>query len=311
MITIVSNSFSGPIPVPCSKTESGFERCVLIVMSVYNGEAYLYSQLMSIKHQRGICPHLLIRDDSSQDKSLMIIKLFLDSRDILQTGPHLGPLQSYFKLLVDAEGSTFDYVAWSDQDDLWKHNKIEHAVTLLEKEPNIQLYCSNRTPFGLFQQKFQLSVISHSRLLKIEDLIGENQVFGCTIVMKKSFLTQNMKILLPELPYLDFQLGLIAALANSCFFDVNSYILYRRHTQNDSRYGDLKLNSWKLHMTSFRARLHLIFLITRRYQGRLDDLGFFSKKRFFLTLLRNSNKGRIRKSLGQDILARLLIMFLP
>ena len=52
---------------------------ILVLLSTYNGELYIESQLNSILLQKDVDVFLLIRDDGSSDKTLRIIKSYTPS----------------------------------------------------------------------------------------------------------------------------------------------------------------------------------------------------------------------------------------
>ena len=49
---------------------------VCVLMSTYNGEAYLEEQIASIILQQNVRIHLLVRDDGSTDGTLNINRIF-------------------------------------------------------------------------------------------------------------------------------------------------------------------------------------------------------------------------------------------
>lgn len=55
---------------------------VLVLMSTYNGEAYLTEQVESILKQADVNVKLLVRDDGSTDNTLRILNKYADRRKI-------------------------------------------------------------------------------------------------------------------------------------------------------------------------------------------------------------------------------------
>ena len=113
---------------------------VAVVMSTYNGAKYLKEQIDSILNQTYKNIELVIRDDGSNDKTVEIIENYQKKNANIKliTGKNLGFIKSFFELLRVVEA---DYYAYSDQDDVWMPNKIELAVTELNKlddtKPNL------------------------------------------------------------------------------------------------------------------------------------------------------------------------------
>lgn len=107
---------------------------VQILLSTWNGEAWLAELLTSLTRQSFADWELLIRDDGSQDQTNKIIlewqreypyhlgKFIID-------GEHLGSTQSFSRLV---EQSTAPYLMFCDQDDIWFPEKIEFSLAALQ-----------------------------------------------------------------------------------------------------------------------------------------------------------------------------------
>lgn len=112
------------------------ETHVLVLMSTYNGEAYLREQLDSILRQDGVHVHLLIRDDGSTDRTCDILAEYAVRYDNVEWEgqENVGFFRSFSMLAEKA--LTFpepiDFYAFSDQDDIWMPNKLKTACRFLE-----------------------------------------------------------------------------------------------------------------------------------------------------------------------------------
>ena len=97
-----------------------------ILMATYNGEKYIGEQINSIINQTYTNWNLLIRDDGSKDKTLNIIKKYekMDNRIILirDNKDNLGFVKNFEELL---KISSSELIMFSDQDDVWKKDKIK------------------------------------------------------------------------------------------------------------------------------------------------------------------------------------------
>lgn len=100
---------------------------------MYNGAEFLHEQLRSIAEQ--IYPNwsLLVSDDGSTDESRDIVERF--ARDVPQQvqlidGPCAGAARNFLHLLESAASdvSPRDWIAFSDQDDVWSPEKLELSV---------------------------------------------------------------------------------------------------------------------------------------------------------------------------------------
>lgn len=106
----------------------------LIMMATYNGEKYLSQQIDSIIRQSFDNWNLLIRDDGSSDGTLKILREYeqKDSRIevLINNGRLHGPYHNFHELICEAKKrQSFDYYAFSDQDDIWKEDKLEKLIT--------------------------------------------------------------------------------------------------------------------------------------------------------------------------------------
>lgn len=108
-------------------------KTICVIMSTYNGEKYLRSQIDTILNQKDVQIVLYIRDDGSCDHTVDIIKELQrkNKNIILDEGDNIGWKKSFIKALKDAPET--DYYAFSDQDDYWMPTKICKCVNRLEK----------------------------------------------------------------------------------------------------------------------------------------------------------------------------------
>lgn len=98
---------------------------VSIVIATFNGEAYLAKQLNSIINQTHDNLEILIQDDCSTDNTLNILRDYSakDHRITLyQNQKNIGINKNFYELISKSNG---EYIAISDQDDIWSLEKIE------------------------------------------------------------------------------------------------------------------------------------------------------------------------------------------
>ncbi|HND46573.1 MAG TPA: glycosyltransferase, partial [Chitinophagales bacterium] len=104
-----------------------------ILLATYNGERFLQKQIDSILQQTYSNFTIYIRDDGSKDGTIKIIKDYAQKypnkiifiEDILG---NLGVTQNFNELM---KYSSANYIAFSDQDDIWLPNKIEQSLKVL------------------------------------------------------------------------------------------------------------------------------------------------------------------------------------
>jgi Glycosyltransferases involved in cell wall biogenesis len=117
---------------------------VSIVMPIYNGEKYLREAINSILNQSYKNFELIIIDDGSKDKSVDIIKSYLDGRIVLlENLQNIGLIKTLNRGLEVARG---EYIARMDQDDISLKNRLANQIEYLEKNLDIAL-CSTYAYF--------------------------------------------------------------------------------------------------------------------------------------------------------------------
>lgn len=110
---------------------------VEVVLCTYNGARFIEAQLRSILEQRRRVDRLSIYDDGSTDDTVAIARATIAAhRDpaldaTVSVNPrNLGYARNFGEALARA---TADYVAFSDQDDIWEPDKIERLLAAAER----------------------------------------------------------------------------------------------------------------------------------------------------------------------------------
>ncbi len=104
-----------------------------VLMATYNGEKYLKEQIESILNQTYKNIQLIISDDCSTDGTREILKQYEqnDKIKIFYQEKNLGYIKNFEFLLKNVENELY---MLSDQDDVWKEEKIEKSVEKLKTE---------------------------------------------------------------------------------------------------------------------------------------------------------------------------------
>lgn len=109
---------------------------IYIVLSSYNGEHYIQQQIDSILQQKDVDFRLLIRDDGSKDNTLSILKGYEQNEKIeIVYGDNIGYSKSFISLIHKVPKEA-QYVAISDQDDIWDSDKLICAINMMKNEDN-------------------------------------------------------------------------------------------------------------------------------------------------------------------------------
>ena len=210
-------------------------KTVQVLLSTYNGEKYLEEQLDSILHQDYPDITILIRDDGSTDGTVRILEKYASEYSHINyyIGENIGAKYSFFDLVKNADMS-FDYYSFSDQDDVWLHNKISKALEKLNtlQEDKQLLYCGRTT---LVDQELKpcISTIKKHRIVpNFGNALVENICTGCTSVINHELL-ELVQTHIPEFTVMhDWWFYLTASSFGEVYYDDDSYIQYRQHQNN-------------------------------------------------------------------------------
>ena len=171
-------------------------------MASWNGARFLREQLDSLFCQTFQNFNLIVRDDGSTDSSLEIIKDYgrrYSERIVVHRNPvRLGPCGN-FSLL--AQQSSAPYVAFCDQDDIWRNDKVEvslEAMKLVEKEHGKStpvLVFSDMTPINedntpLASSWWRLAHVNPARAT-LGTMLVQNFVTGCTAMANRSLIAKT------------------------------------------------------------------------------------------------------------------------
>lgn len=123
----------------------GSEPKIAVLMTTYNGEAFLAEQLDSILAQTHGNWTLTVSDDGSMDGTEAMVRHYQEcwpGRLSWTCGPQQGFVANFMSLTANVP-SDADYCAWSDQDDVWLPGKLARAVGALKSfgQDDPALYC--------------------------------------------------------------------------------------------------------------------------------------------------------------------------
>lgn len=117
-----------------------------IAMCTYNGLPYLGEQLDSIRLQTRRADQVVIHDDGSTDGTPDFIRAYIDEHglgdrwDFSVNGENLGFAENFHRAARECLDSC-DLVFFSDQDDVWKLDKVERCASVMEECSEIDALC--------------------------------------------------------------------------------------------------------------------------------------------------------------------------
>lgn len=161
-----------------------------IVLGSHNGERYIGEQLDSIAAQSRLPDELIVADDQSTDATLDIVQQFSETAAfpvrVMQQETNVGFAENFLRGARCASG---DIILFSDQDDVWRSDKLARMESAFE-DPEVQL-CSHaaelidqdgrRLP-GVFQGVPEQRVYARSTLRQWDVFFGFSVAFRAALL---------------------------------------------------------------------------------------------------------------------------------
>jgi len=206
---------------------------ISIAMATYNGARYLKAQLQSFTDQTRHPDELIITDDCSTDETETIV------RDFAQTAPfkvlfsrneqNLGYCGNFNAALMKTTGGL---VFLSDQDDVWFPEKIEHMVSVAERNPDALVLMNDAALTDGELNEVGLTKIGQIRSAGIS---MDGFVMGCCCGIRRELLDLCMPIPAGFKGHDNWIVWLAEGLGGKIVDDkVLQY--YRRHESNESQF---------------------------------------------------------------------------
>lgn len=154
-----------------------------VLLAAFNGEPWLAEQILSILEQKCVDVHLYISLDKSDDSSMSICNKFcLEHKNVtlLPYGATFGGAgKNFYRLFIDVDISDYDFIALSDQDDIWNPDKLISSVDILSEYDG---YSSNVIAFWEDGREI---LINKAQEKKEWDYLFEAAGPGCTYVLRR------------------------------------------------------------------------------------------------------------------------------
>ncbi len=249
---------------------------VAVLLSSYNGAAYIEKQIESIMNQDYEEFQLYIRDDGSET---MFVNRLTDLQKKygfeLFIGENVGFLNSFYWLLEHVDDA--DYYAFSDQDDIWFSDKLSKGIEWLKCQDSrvpllyhgaYEIQNTQGTKKGLFQYPDEGYDFRRS--------ITENHYSGFAMIVNKTMRNYMLRADLQNLVYHDWWAANIALSMGKAHFSQEICAIHRDHGDNVTKI------TWKKRFLWFWESLQQESEIKKRMQefDRLfgDQISLENKK---------------------------------
>lgn len=203
---------------------------ISIAMATYNGEKYLAEQLDSLVAQTLRPCEIIICDDCSRDSTMGILRQYEGKYPklikVYANNSNLGYVKNFEKAMNLCTG---EYIALSDQDDVWVPSKLEKLVARIGD-------CAMVHSDAILVDKDnnEISPSFSDALNKIGtpcflELLNRSQITGCTMMCKRDKFPEVFSF--PKgIPH-DYYLSFLAA-EKGIAYEPEPLVRYRQHDKN-------------------------------------------------------------------------------
>lgn len=236
---------------------------VSVAMATWNGAAYLEEQLASIVNQSYIPDEIVVVDDGSCDDSFEIAQRILSSycgKVILKKNKfNMGYGASFLLAYSMCSG---DVIFFSDQDDVWRHEKINTVMAVFEKDVNALVVLHD---FSVITQEGKEVIPSYYDEILLAGKSSLYSIKGCTMAVRRAPLKPIVNSIDKTLWKHDVLFAAIGLATRNIRIVNSSLINHRIHSSNTS--GRLSKRKTIL--------IRLLFRLNRLSMGKGCDLRSF------------------------------------
>lgn len=217
---------------------------ISVAIATYNGQEFIKEQLLSILNQTMPVDEIVICDDQSSDDTVKIIQeLLCDKIYLYQNEKNLGYKLNFKKALSYCKG---DYIFLCDQDDIWKPNKVQTMIEIMQNHPEIKVLASTYDLIDELGNEKQIDMnrkysnknmykckVKDNALVKVpfERLVVENSFQGCALCVRQSINDKFQRCYAEDF-YHDWFINLLASEQNGMYFLNVPLFHYRIHSKN-------------------------------------------------------------------------------
>lgn len=266
---------------------------ISVALCTYNGEKFIAQQLDSILNQTVAVDEIIICDDCSKDNTVTIINTYIERFpslfNLYINEVNLKSNANFEKAITLTTG---DYIFLSDQDDIWKNDKVEKILSIFDDnkqaegvfsnadfidEHNLKIY--NNLTLWDFVCFFENKIYNPNYLIKL--LVNKgNYLTGATLCIKKEVKLFSIPFKTGKNFIHDEWLALQLVNRKTLYYSTENLISYRLHQNQQLGVGDImntskikkeNLNSYNLILENKKPNSFKDYkIITRAYFFQYD-----------------------------------------
>lgn len=235
---------------------------ISIALPTYNGEKYIREQLDSIYNQTLVPDEVVVVDDCSTDNTVNILEEYSQRYGLkyFVNDSNIGYNKNFEKAIRLCAG---DYIALSDQDDVWFPTKIQVSYDAISKFPKdrpalvssfVEQVDANLKPvrhdFGPLQEgDWRLNLTRYNAQ-------------GCTLMMNKALLYYILPF--PDDIIYDAYIGLTASMLGNRYYIPKKLMYYRLHGANSL--ADIPKSQFAFKTKMYHLKAYMPFWYTKNEQ---------------------------------------------
>lgn len=257
---------------------------VAVLLATHNPTNLIAHQIESIKHQVDVTTRIYWGDYGSPETIKQYVRKLLQGTDFIEyTINKSGPAENFLYLLNQ---SNEDYIAFSDQDDIWLPKKLRNQVNSLEGNKSIPSLVHSNSDL-LIGAKHVIRK-SQCKNHDFATLAVSNCCQGCTVMINSA----AREIVLSSLPdgiiWHDWWIGLVISLTGQIFSSTETEVVYRIHAHNT-----IGLPNFSKRVRNFVNRPS--GLISYQINEAINRFGYFKKNESNeFTMLRDLTSANIK-----------------
>jgi glycosyltransferase involved in cell wall biosynthesis len=218
---------------------------VSVIVPTFNRVALLSETVESILAQTFSGFELLVVDNGSIDHTAELVETCRERDGRVRYLYHndRGIAQARNAGLRAARG---EYVAFCDDDDLWRSGKLQVQVDLLERRPDVALICTNAVTFGEGVPEHPV-YRRPPRTLTFKRLLRQNEICNSSVLVCRAVLDRvGWFDERPEFHAVeDYELWLRVAHGHRIVFLDRPLVWYRAHNRANRRRGVEMVEAWR------------------------------------------------------------------
>lgn len=218
------------------------DKSISVALACRNGEQYIAEQLESIRQQTLEPDEVIIYDDASSDRTVVLVRKFIEKYglggrwSLIQNEECIGCERAFLKCAGLCSG---EIIFYSDQDDLWDPEKIRVMADLFSSGEKVSAVCcnchfidENGKRLIKWQNFFTRKSGRFPKQYTVTEQIRYNRSAGLLLAFSRKLLPEITSITLKYGLRHDQPVGMIASLKGNYYVLSDKLVDHRIHEGN-------------------------------------------------------------------------------